>query len=332
LTVDCVNFAYDITEPQPQLFVCEDFAHLANVLSEFAPRLAYKRGGRYGLETARAADTVNTVQLDSGIQLSGRLSEFLLFEDQPAYLRFSGPCQLAVGYQELTGQSTREHAQGFSTPVGRLKDQPRDLSDFNEDDLAKVSLQRGERGKLQFSSGIVIEGKVLNWTYAEKKLVIISWVDCRVTWGERLLFDPSWGTFDMAVGHTVTSVFGGPADRERFGQVDDFVAQTIPMKKLTSKQRQRQARFQAIRDLRDQQNKKAEEKFKILLDEYESDATPDWLQGIELLELSYNWPSHSEWSDKVLNALARAPLYSKDMGECLTDGISLAKTNSPYRA
>jgi phenylalanine-4-hydroxylase len=53
LTVECVEFSYDITEPQPQLFVAEDFAHLGNVLDELAERLSFKIGGVHGLNRSK---------------------------------------------------------------------------------------------------------------------------------------------------------------------------------------------------------------------------------------------------------------------------------------
>ena len=37
--------AFDITKPQPQLFVTPDFAHLSQVLEEFADTMALRKGG-----------------------------------------------------------------------------------------------------------------------------------------------------------------------------------------------------------------------------------------------------------------------------------------------
>src|SRR5690606_24260533 len=61
LSIDCLDYSYDITEPQPQLFVTPSFEHLGAVLDELAHRMAFRRGGLYGLETARTARTVSTV-------------------------------------------------------------------------------------------------------------------------------------------------------------------------------------------------------------------------------------------------------------------------------
>lgn len=77
LTVSCVDYSYDITEMQPQLFVTPDFEHLNTVLNDLAERMSFKKGGLSGLETAKVAQTINTVELDTGLQISGQLVQYL---------------------------------------------------------------------------------------------------------------------------------------------------------------------------------------------------------------------------------------------------------------
>ncbi|MEK7355592.1 MAG: aromatic amino acid hydroxylase, partial [Bdellovibrionota bacterium] len=76
LTIECIDYSYDITEPQPQLFVTPDFNHLHVVLEQLADRMSFKLGGPEGLGRAVEGDTVNTVELDSGLQISGVLKSF----------------------------------------------------------------------------------------------------------------------------------------------------------------------------------------------------------------------------------------------------------------
>ena len=42
LTIDCINFNYDITEQQPQLFVAENFSSLTDILLEFEKTMSFK--------------------------------------------------------------------------------------------------------------------------------------------------------------------------------------------------------------------------------------------------------------------------------------------------
>ena len=43
LSIDCINYNYDITEQQPQLFVVENFSKLTDVLHEFEKNMIYKK-------------------------------------------------------------------------------------------------------------------------------------------------------------------------------------------------------------------------------------------------------------------------------------------------
>ncbi len=74
LTIECVNVNYDITKPQPQLFYVNDFKELENVIDELSLQLAFRLGGIEGLARAKRSGLVNTVELDTGVQISGRLT------------------------------------------------------------------------------------------------------------------------------------------------------------------------------------------------------------------------------------------------------------------
>src|SRR5579872_3320418 len=44
-TIDAINYSYDITKAQPQLFVTPTFQNLIDVLETFANTMAFRRGG-----------------------------------------------------------------------------------------------------------------------------------------------------------------------------------------------------------------------------------------------------------------------------------------------
>jgi phenylalanine-4-hydroxylase len=120
LTLGCIEVGYDITRPQPQLFVAPDFAALGAVLEQLAERMAYRRGGLFGLERARTAGTVTTTVLDSGLQISGVLAEVRCDGGgRPRWLRWEGPAALAAGESELEGFGTATFPEGLSIDFGR---------------------------------------------------------------------------------------------------------------------------------------------------------------------------------------------------------------------
>lgn len=218
LTVDAINWNYDITREQPQLFVTRSCRHLSQVLEEFAEGMAFRRGGAASVRKAISAETVCTAELDSGVQISGRFTEVICDAvDNVSYLQTRGPGQIAWRGSELYGHGTDRHPEGIGGPVGYLKDFSRCLSDYSVDELKAHDIRLGERVTLEFLSGITVSGILRNSLRMEHRNLLLQFDDCRViTLEGRVLFEPSWGPYDMIVGARVTSVFGGTADREAF--------------------------------------------------------------------------------------------------------------------
>lgn len=217
-TLAAADVAFDITTMQPQLFVAPSFEHLLAVLEEFADTMAFRRGGLEGLARARESGAVATVQLSSGLQISGVLADVLADDGQPTYLIFRGPSALAVAGRELPGHGKDYHRDGFGTPLGRLEGESLPLELMGEQDLHRVGIEVDRPARLRFSSGVTVEGRVAMTRRHQGQLLLVSFEECTVRQGERLLFRPEWGSFDMAVGERVTSVFAGAADKDAYEQ------------------------------------------------------------------------------------------------------------------
>jgi phenylalanine-4-hydroxylase len=102
------------------------------------------------------------------------------------------------------GQDVNAHPLGFGTPLGALKNGTR-LSTVNS--VAALGLKAGESATLEFKSGVVVTGTFVKTQSSHAgQLQIITWENCTVTLDGKVLFDPSWGTFDMAVGESVVQV------------------------------------------------------------------------------------------------------------------------------
>ncbi|MBE9538651.1 MAG: aromatic amino acid hydroxylase [Proteobacteria bacterium] len=217
LTVDAVTCPYDITSVQPRLFVTKSCRHLSQVLEEFAATMCFKRGGAESLNKAVQAATICTAQYDSGMQVSGVFDEILCDAvGNPIYLRTRGPSQLAWRGSEIYGHGTATHPQGFGSPIGLLKDFSRCLSQYTIDELRAHDIAIGQHCRLEFLSGITVVGELRRIHRQEHRSLILGFEDCTVTdMAGRVLFDPAWGCYDMAVGASIDSVFGGAADREQ---------------------------------------------------------------------------------------------------------------------
>src|SRR6184192_2008613 len=178
-SIDAQTYAFDITTKQPQLFVCRDFQHLKDVLEEFASKMAFKVGGLEGINKAIECQNTATCEYSSGLQASGVFTEVLTDKGkQPIYLRIAGKTALAFKDKELAGHGVDYHKDGFGSPIGNWK--PTDL-------------EEGKKTKLEFESGITVEGKIDKLLQRDGDLLLISFSTCTATYGDRVLFAPSWG-------------------------------------------------------------------------------------------------------------------------------------------
>src|SRR5947199_578535 len=212
-SIDAQTYAFDITTKQPQLFVCRDFQHLKEVLEEFASKMAYQIGGLEGINKAIECNNVATCEFSSGLQVSGVFTEVITDEnDCPIYLRTTGKSALAFRNKELEGHGIDYHKDGFGSSVGKWKQTSTAPELFTNDQLHALGIVEGRKAKLEFVSGIVVVGKIEKILRCDAKPLLITFSNCSVKQGDRVLFDPDWGTYDMAVGERISSVFNGAAE------------------------------------------------------------------------------------------------------------------------
>lgn len=325
LTVDCVNQSYNITEPQPQLFVTPSFDHLKSVLSELSKGMAFQSGGRESVQKAVRAEVVNTVVLNSGIQISGKFSRVLGEENEVCFVKTLGPTQLAFEEREISGQGPQHHKEGFSTPIGFWQSHPeRCPSTLSDAELATAGLQKGRVCELRFTSGFCVKGEIVNWLRQAGRLILVTWKNCTVTRGDDRFFEPEWGLFDMAVGSKVISVYAGPADRDAFGEVDDFAATRVPRRKDSADEQIFQLHYRNLRELRTTGKKDVEGELRTLVQHHQQKFAKDWLFFVEALEIA-NWNRLQNFESELrtqLTGLAAALPKSK---EYIDDGCSYAQ-------
>lgn len=307
LTVDCINYTYDITEPQPQLFVTPDFKHLSKVLNDFSEQMAYKTGGVEGLKKALASETVCTLVLKSGLQISGQVVEYLCDDrGQVAFVKTKGPTQLCLHDQQLPEHSKDYHSQGYSTPIGILKNLP--------------SLKEKTSVTFEYTSGAKVSGLFKSALKEKGQIVLVTLEKATVEFQGRTLFQPDWGNFDLAMSEEILSVFGGPADRLAYGDVDDFAVATLPTPQYSEKDYKIFGLYQTLRDLR--HGKKTPFDLQTCLEFAKTEAPKEWLLFLEILELSRSM-GQKNWEQVALEHLKNLNV-SDEVKACIEDGITLS--------
>jgi phenylalanine-4-hydroxylase len=217
-TIDALTYSYDITKPQPQLFVTPTFQNLIDVLKQFESTMAFRVGGLQSVLKAVECKNICTAAYSSGLQVSSVFTQVLEGPaSSVAYIKTTGPTALSFNHKQLHGHGKNYHADGFGSPVGNLIGASKPLEDFTEQDLQQFGIALNNEVVISFESGIKVQGILRDITKEESKNLLFSFTSCTVTNKEGLvLFDPAWGVFDMAVGASIVSVFNGPADISTF--------------------------------------------------------------------------------------------------------------------
>lgn len=304
LTIDCINVSYDITKHQPQLFVTDDFKKLETVIDQLFEKMAYKHGGILGLAKAHRAQTLTTTVFESGIQVSGILAEYRVDDrDSVTFIKMSGPVQLSYQEVELAGHGVERHAHGFSSPVGKIKGLKTHSWLATTQDWEKLGCREGQISIVEFESGIRVEGQWVSSLKQKGHLLVMSFKNCTVSDSKEILFKPEWGDFDLILGASVVSVFGGAADRNAYMQKVAFNSfRPRPQKSnLTEENKELNGLYGVIRDLREQNCAEGASLDKIMLvnDALNAKYPKDWLLRLEILELL----TTNQWRQQVCASL-----------------------------
>lgn len=312
---------FDITKPQPQLYVTPDFAHLSLILEEYANTMALRQGGLSGLNKLIASKALGTIELSTGLQISGVFSNVVEHESKPIYIQTKGKTALAYREKELVGHGTNTHANGFGSPIGKLKGINLAIEDMSPRDLAAYNIYEERLVNLEFEGGIKVSGEIITGKRnLQGKIILISFRNCTVTHNDTILFKPEWGIYDMAVGKEVVSAFSGPADLSSFDLMTHKIASnTIHIKKSKARLTLENL-YQQIRDYREGTNKTIS-RTKVL--EQLIDKFPDdWLLPVELYELAY-LGNESELCEKILNHLEAIKQNNPKLGHLIDDGLAI---------
>lgn len=326
LTVDSVNFAYDITVQQPQLFVTKSCRHLSHILAEYSRKMACNTGGYTAMQAALKAQSVVTCTVNSGLQISAKLSKVQCDAvHNIIYFNTEGPTQLSLNNIQLLGHGIEHHAQGFGSPVGKLIGMERCLSLYSIDELHNHGITIGQKIRLQFLSGITVIGQLDSIVRRNQKNILFSFSNCTVKdINGTLLFAPEWGVFDMAVGESVISVNGGAADQVHFPQYHKPESTTVIQ---TVYDDATQIQFDLYQRLRLSRESQHDEVYPLIEDILNVEDS-DWLllfEALELLQLVNS--NNGGLKDTLSQALNLSKGQSIDTASLIEQGLERLQVN-----
>ncbi|WP_372474538.1 aromatic amino acid hydroxylase [Capnocytophaga sp. ARDL2] len=284
-TIEAAHQGFDITKPQPQLYVTPDFSYLNKVLEEFANTMALRTGGIKGLNKLIESKALGTIELSTGLQISGIFTNIIENDGKPVYVQTTGKTALAFRDKEILNHGTDYHSEGFGSPVGKLKGINLAIEDMSPRDLEAYDICEGKEVCLEFEGNIKVKGEIITgMRNLQGDIILIQFKNCTVTHGDKILFDPSWGTYDMAVGKKVISAYSGPADCFSFDMITHVPSTTTIKPKVCEKRQKLERLYQQVRDCRE---KNAEISLENILSELKANHSEDWLLTLEIVELAH---------------------------------------------
>lgn len=318
---EAAHTEFDITKPQPQLFVTPDFAFLSQVLEDFANTMALRKGGLSGVQKLIESQALGTIELSTGLQVSGQFHDVLEQDGKPIYIQTKGATALAYREKELVGHSTAQHPDGFGMPVGKLKGINIAIEDMGPRDLKAYKIYEGEEVSLEFEGGVKVEGTIITGTRNLRgKILLVTFENCTVTHNGKVLFAPEWGLYHMAVGQHVVSAFNGPADLGSFDLITHEITETTIKPKKSPERQQLELYYQQIREFREGKNTTISRNK--VFQELKENHPHDWLLPVELYELAKKG-NNIGFQEEILSHLEDIKRNNPKVGHLIDDGIRL---------
>ena len=322
-TVAAAQQPFDVTKPQPQLYVTPNFPHLMEVLEEFADTLSLRKGGKEGIQKLIESQMVGSIELTTGLQVSGKFSRILLDEDNKVvFYQTKGPSALAYREKELIGHGINYHKNGISSPLGKLKNIELAIEDMGPNDLKTYHFHDGEWLSFEFESGIKVEGlNITGIRNAKGKLILIRLKDCTITYKEEFLFLPKHGIYDMIISKDIVSAFAGAADSNSFPNLY-AESSTKTIKKITSKSTVSLEKYYgSLRKYRNQNTNDPEfleDLFEKIIVQYPA----EWLLLLEIMEAA----NKSSLIQSIHDYLEKLIVLYPKLNSLISDGIKMIKS------
>lgn len=319
--ISAANQSFDITKLQPQLYVTPNFAYLSLILEEFANKMALRTGGISGIQKLINSNALGTIELSTGLQVSGVFTNVIEAEGKPVYIQTTGKTALSYREKELVGHGTLTHPEGFGSPIGKLKGFNLAIEDMSPMDLNAYKIVENETIKLEFEGGIIVQGEIITGSRnLHGEIILISFRNCTVTHGETILFKPEWGNYDMAIGKKVVSAFSGPADVNSFDLINS-VPKTKTIKAKHSKERDElEELYQQVRSIRETNSH--ETLLTSIFEKIKTNHPNDWLLSVEITELLKN-SNQPQLLQEVLSHLESLKTRRPEVAHLISGGLDL---------
>ncbi|RYG03701.1 MAG: hypothetical protein EOO07_31655 [Chitinophagaceae bacterium] len=165
-----------------------------------------------------------------------------------------------------------------------------------------------------------MKGTVKEMIIKNDKLILITFENCSVKEGNgNVLFDPSWGMYDMAVGEKIVSVFNGAADKDAYEEITFVSKEQTHKIEYDEKTKQLHVRYQKVRAVRE--NRTGYEELASIFKDLKTAHRSDWLCALEILEIVYHQKIDPAFEKELRVYLEMKAANEPDHTKLINDGL-----------
>ncbi|HEV8423412.1 MAG TPA: hypothetical protein VGQ40_08710, partial [Chthoniobacterales bacterium] len=146
---------------------------------------------------------------------------------------------------------------------------------------------------------------------------------CTAKLADRILFDPAWGTYDMAVGDKIVSVFNGAADKDAYNQVALVPKERTIKHPSDASGRKLESLYQQVRDIRTR--KAGYERLGEIWETQQAEHPDDWLLSMEIFEILDETEQQPQLNASVREFLEAMKTRNRDLSTLISWGFRLVE-------
>src|SRR5256714_844526 len=197
------------------------------------------------------------------------------------------------------------------------------LEEFASKMAYQIGGLEGINKKIEFVSGVEVAGRVENILQRDGKLLLITFSNCSAKYGDRVLFDPTWGMYDMAVGEGISSVFNGAADKDAYNQVALVPKERTIKVPSDAKRRRLENLYAQVRKIRE--SKAGYERLGEIWETQQAEHPEDWLLSLEIFEILDATDQQRELKTRIEKFLNERKAKTKDLSTLISWGFRLVE-------
>ena len=321
-SIDAADVSFDITKPQPQLYVTPDFPYLMEVLEKFAETTALRTGGKEGIQKLIDSKMTGTIELDTGLQISGL---FHTYETDNhgniSYIETKGNTALAYREKELIGHGVAYYPSGIKIPFGKIEAIIINGEKRRGEELAQIHPTFDNAMTLYYQNGFIVEGRYkTSYRHTNGKLLFLELSECRISEKEKSI-ENQVPVCTIPLGEKIVSAFAGSADVHSFPGLYTLPKTETPHPQKSKARLELEHLYQTVRNYREKRSDNEDELIYVF-NKIKVNHPGDWLLSCEILELI-----RSEINRKMVKEyLSQIISVKPELKTLVSEGIKMAET------